>query len=88
MLWSLLITRKLNTKYAVIVAAMAIMLIGATGFASDSAFADGKKKYVSSQAAYQDNACGNGEMSMKIYCQNLLSQLQGDGNAANVIAVQ
>jgi hypothetical protein len=35
----------MNTKYFVMVAAMAVMLIGATAFATDSAFADGKKKY-------------------------------------------
>jgi hypothetical protein len=36
----------MNTKYMVVVAAMAIMLIGATAFATtDSAFADGKKRY-------------------------------------------
>jgi hypothetical protein len=78
----------LNTKYVVIVAAMAVMLIGATAFATDSVFADGKKKYKKSQTAYQDNACGNGKLPMKIYCQNILSQLQGDGNAVNVIGVQ
>ena len=57
-----LTNRKLNTKYVVIVAAMAVMLIGATAFATDSAFADGKKKYKKSQSAYQDNACGNGKL--------------------------
>jgi hypothetical protein len=33
----------MNTKYFVIVAAMEVMLIGATAFATDSAFADKKK---------------------------------------------
>ena len=38
----------MNTKYMVVIAAMAVMLIGATAFATDSAFAGGhghKKSY-------------------------------------------
>jgi hypothetical protein len=78
----------MNTKYFVIVAAMTIMLIGATALATtDSAFAD-KKKYEKSQAASQTNDCGNGELPLNVFCQNLLSQIQGDGNAANIIGVQ
>jgi hypothetical protein len=50
----------MNPKTMVVVAAMAVMLIGATAFATDSAFADGKKKYGKSQAIDQANACGNG----------------------------
>jgi len=33
----------MNTRYFVIVAAMSVMLIGATAFATDSAFAGGKE---------------------------------------------
>jgi hypothetical protein len=73
----------------IIVAAMAIMLIGATTFSTtDNVFADGKKKYEKSQAASQVNECGNGELPLNVFCQNLLSQIQGDGNAANIIAIQ
>ena len=73
----------------IIVAAMAIMLIGATALSTtDNVFADGKKKYEKSQAASQVNECGNGELPLNVFCQNLLSQIQGDGNAANIIAVQ
>ncbi|MGC1134592.1 MAG: hypothetical protein WA941_17320 [Nitrososphaeraceae archaeon] len=50
----------MNTKYMFIIAAMAVILIGATAFATDSAFADGKKKYEKNQAISQANACGNG----------------------------
>jgi hypothetical protein len=72
----------------IIVAAMVVMLIGATALSTtDSAFA-GKKKYEKSQAASQVNECGNGELPLNVFCQNLLSQIQGDGNAANVIGVQ
>lgn len=41
-----------------------------------------------SQAAAQANVCGNGFLSMKIFCQALSNQIQGDGNAVNVIGVQ
>jgi hypothetical protein len=78
----------MNTRYMIGVAAVAMMLIGATAFATDSAFADGKKKYEKSQAASQANACGNGKLPLNVFCQNLLSQIQGDGNAVNVIGVQ
>ena len=40
------------------------------------------------QALSQGNACGNGVLSTKILCQNVANQLQGDGNAINIIAVQ
>jgi hypothetical protein len=78
----------MNSKHMIIVAAMAVMLIGATALSiTDNAFA-GKKKYEKSQAASQVNECGNGELPLNVFCQNLLSQIQGDGNAANVIGVQ
>jgi hypothetical protein len=40
------------------------------------------------QALSQGNACGNGVLSTNILCQNVVNQLQGDGNAINIIAVQ
>jgi hypothetical protein len=72
---------EMNTKYMVIVAAMAVMLIGATTFATDSAFADGKKKYEKNQAISQANACGNGKLPLNVFCQNIGSQVQGEENA-------
>ena len=54
---------------------------------TDSAFA-GKNKYEKSQAVSQANACGNGVLPLNVFCQNLISQIQGDGNAVNVIGVQ
>ena len=36
----------------------------------------------------QANVCGNGTLPMKVFCQALSSQIQGDGNAVNVIGVQ
>jgi hypothetical protein len=82
------VNNSMNTKYFVIVAAMTAMLIGATALATDDAFADGKKKYKKSQALSQANACGNGFLPENIFCQNLASQIQGDGNAMNIIGVQ
>jgi len=78
----------MNTRYLAIVAVITVMLVGATSISTtDNAFA-GKKKYEKSQAASQVNECGNGVLPENIFCQNLLSQIQGDGNAANVIGVQ
>ena len=77
----------MNNKHLLIIAAVTVMLIGATALSTiDSAFA-GKKKYEKSQAPSQANACGNGELSLNVFCQNLLSQIQGDGNAVNLIGV-
>ena len=52
----------MNTKYMVVVATMAVMLIGATALATEDAFADKKKRggYEKSQAVSQVNDCGNG----------------------------
>ena len=68
----------MNTKYMFVVAAMAVMLIGATAFATDSAFAG--KKYGKSQAISQVNECGNGVLPEYVGCQNTASQIQGDEN--------
>ena len=72
----------------VVVAAMAVMLIGATAFATDSVFADGKKKYGKNQAIGQTNACGNGKLPMYVFCQNTGSQVQGEDNAVALDSVQ
>ena len=72
----------------IIVAAVAAMLIGATAFATDSAFADKKKHYEKNQAISQANACGNGELPLNVGCQNVDSQIQGDENAVAVDAAQ
>jgi hypothetical protein len=77
----------MNTKYMFIVAAMAVMLVGATALATEDAFA-GKKKYEKNQATSQANACGNGELPLNIGCQNVGSQIQGDENAVSQAAEQ
>jgi hypothetical protein len=51
-----------------------------------SAFADKKRKhdgkggYKKTQAVSQVNDCGNGDTPIDVSCQNLASQIQGDGN--------
>jgi hypothetical protein len=77
----------MNSKYMVIVAAMAVMLIGATALATDDAFA-GKKKYGKNQAISQANACGNGKLPMYVFCQNTGSQVQGEDNAVALSGAQ
>jgi hypothetical protein len=78
----------MNTKYMFIVAAMAAALVGATAFSTDSAFADGKKHYEKNQAISQTNACGNGELPLNVFCQNIGSQVQGEENAVALDGVQ
>jgi hypothetical protein len=77
----------MNTRYMFIVAAMAIMLVGATALATEDAFA-GKEKYEKNQALSQANACGNGELPLNVGCQNVASQIQGDENAVGLAADQ
>jgi hypothetical protein len=75
----------------VAVAIIAVMLIAATALTTaDNAFADKKKKthYEASQAGSQINDCGNDDNPMFVFCQNLLSQLQGDGNAVIIMGAQ
>jgi hypothetical protein len=78
----------MNTKYMFIVAVMAAALVGATAFSTDSAFADGKKHYEKNQAISQTNACGNGELPLNVFCQNIGSQVQGEENAVALDGVQ
>jgi hypothetical protein len=85
----------MNSKYMVVVAAMAVMLIGATALASEDAFADKKRHddkkkggYEKSQATAQANYCGNKEMPMNVWCQNTASQVQGDGNTPALASSQ
>jgi hypothetical protein len=80
----------------VVVAAMAVMLIGATAFATDDAFADKKRHddkkkgggYEKSQAVSQVNDCGNGELPENVFCSNTASQIQGDDNSAALASEQ
>jgi hypothetical protein len=65
------------------------MLIAMSAVATEDAFADKKKhKYEKNQAVAQANECGNGDTPIDVFCQNLASQIQGDGNAVNIIGAQ
>ena len=81
-------TRNMNTKYFVVVAAMAVMLIGATALATEDAFAGKKKHKEYNQATSQANACGNGKLPLNVFCQNIGSQVQGDENAVSAAGSQ
>jgi hypothetical protein len=83
----------MNAKNLTIIAvvALAAMLVTSTALATaDNAFADKKKKtsYEKSQAVSQANDCGNDENPIDVFCQNLASQIQGDGNAINILGTQ
>ncbi|MGC1134149.1 MAG: hypothetical protein WA941_15090 [Nitrososphaeraceae archaeon] len=68
------------------VAAVAVMLIASAAAVQEDVFAGKKKKYV--QSLSQANDCGNGLLPLNVYCQNLAAQIQGDGNAMNIIGAQ
>ena len=72
----------MNTKCLVVVAVLAVMLIGAEGVVTEDAFASKKKHYEKSQAISQANDCGNGGWAVSVGCQNTASQIQGDDNSA------
>ncbi|MPZ08341.1 MAG: hypothetical protein GEU26_18330 [Nitrososphaeraceae archaeon] len=78
----------MNTKYMFIVAAMAVMLIGATTLATEDAFAGKKKHKEYNQATSQANACGNGKLPLNVFCQNIDSQVQGEENAVAIGGTQ
>jgi hypothetical protein len=79
---------RMNTKPMFIVAAMTVMLVGATALATEDAFADKIKKYDKNQATSIANACGNDKLPMSVYCQNIHSQVQGEENAVAIDGVQ
>jgi uncharacterized OB-fold protein len=79
---------EMNTRYMVIVAAMAVMLIGATALATEDAFAGKKKHKEYNQATSQANACGNGFLPENVFCQNIGSQIQGDENVVAASGAQ
>jgi hypothetical protein len=71
----------------VAVAAVAAMLVATSLVGTNDAFA-GKKKYEKNQATLQANACGNGELPLNVYCQNINSQIQGEENSAALSGFQ
>jgi hypothetical protein len=79
--------RKRDPKFVIATVITAVMLLGTTAITTittaESVFA-----YRNNQAASQANDCGNGDGPFNIFCQNLFSQIQGDGNAVNIIGSQ
>jgi uncharacterized membrane protein len=81
-------SRRMNTRYLVVVPAVAAMLVAATAVATDSDVADKKRKsYEKSHAVSQVNDCGNGPPPdgagltteptgpIDVWCQNTASLL-------------
>ena len=69
-----------------VVLIVAAMLITAAPVTSTNiVMADGYRK---SQGASQANDCANGSFPFNVLCQNLVSEIQGDGNAINIIGLQ
>ena len=75
---------RLNAKTFAVIAGITIVVLGSLASFNDVS----ATKYKSSQASAQANDCGNGVLPLNIFCQNLASQIDGDGNAINIIAVQ
>ena len=73
--------KKPNVIFVMVV--VATVLLTTAGFSTTRVLA-----YESSQAGSLANACGNGDEAFNILCQNLLSQIEGDGNAVNIIGLQ
>jgi len=78
---------KKNASIQLIIVVVAIMLIAAAPVTSTNIAIAGSG-YKKSQAASQANDCGNGILMLSVLCQNLESQIQGDGNAVNIIGLQ
>ena len=75
---------RMNAKSLAVIAGVMLAIVGSLANVNDVS----ATKYESSQASYGANDCGNGVMPLKIFCQNLASQIDGDGNAINIIALQ
>ena len=73
---------RMNAKSLALIAGVMLAIAGSLASVNDVS----ATKYESSQANSGDNDCGNGFMPYYIFCQNLSSQIDGDGNAINIIA--
>jgi hypothetical protein len=73
-----------NAKPLVLIAGVMLALVGSLASVNDAS----ATKYESSQASSGENECGNGISPESIFCQNLAAQLEGSGNAVNIIQVQ
>jgi len=75
---------RMNAKSLTVVAGVMLVIAGSLANVNDAS----ATKYESSQASAGSNDCGNGVLPLNIFCQNLASQIDGDGNAINIIALQ
>ena len=74
----------MNAKLLAVMAGVMLAIVGSLASVNDAL----ATKYESSQASSGANDCGNGVLPLNIFCQNLASQIDGDGNAINIIALQ
>ena len=82
--------KNLGTKETATLLMAAMLVVAATtAFTTYSALAeedsDTKKK---TQAVSGLNDCGNGDTPVDVFCQDLASEIQGDGNSATVSGTQ
>ena len=75
---------RMNAKSLAVVAGVMLVIAGSLANVNDASATN----YESSQASAGSNDCGNGYSLLNIFCQNLASQIDGDGNAINIIALQ
>ena len=75
---------RMNVKSLAVIAGVMLAIVGSLASVKEVS----ATKYERSQASSGENECGNGFFSEYIACQNLAAQLEGDGNAINIIAVQ
>jgi hypothetical protein len=76
-------SRRINAKSLALITGVMLAIVGSLASVNEAS-----AKYESSQASSGANDCGNGVLPLNVFCQNLASQIEGDGNAINIIALQ
>ncbi len=82
------VRRKPKFAISTLAIVTAVMLLGTTTISTITTTTESVFAYRNNQATSQANDCGNGDGPFNILCQNLFSQIQGDGNAANIMGSQ
>lgn len=77
-------SRRINAKSLALITGVMLAIVGSLASVNEAS----ATKYESSQASSGANDCGNGVLPLNVFCQNLASQIEGDGNAINIIALQ
>ena len=75
-------SRRINAKSLALITGVMLAIVGSLVNEASAT------EYESSQASSGANDCGNGVLPLNVFCQNLASQIEGDGNAINIIALQ